>query len=389
MPRSDDSLERLRAAIDELAAADAADVLAEARTEARARVRATLTDALAGAMLERLHEQLPGTQPDEPPPAARSREKRPGRRRGQAATAPREEQSAPASSAPASVPEQSAPDVSAPAPSAPAPPPAESSTETAWYVYGVVDSGNAPPPADLDDLGVQRSLADVTEGQLTAVVSRVPAEEFAEDELRAHLNDMAWVETVARAHERVLDALCRQTTVIPMRLCTVYKTEGGVREMLRRESDALLETLQNLEGKVEWGVKVFFHRRSASRRASGEEPSRESASGAEYMHHRRRERDRGRQLDEQIEAAVAEIHERLDSLSEESTLNPPQRPEVSAHPGEMVLNGAYLVQRENESAFHEEATELQSRFEGIGIELAVTGPWPAYNFLPSAIGAAW
>ena len=55
MPRSDDSLERLRAALDELAAADAADLLNEARIEARARVRATLTDALAHSMLERLH----------------------------------------------------------------------------------------------------------------------------------------------------------------------------------------------------------------------------------------------------------------------------------------------------------------------------------------------
>ena len=353
-----ETTEGLTDALKELGRHDAAEVLAEARAAARARVRSILTDALTEAMLDQAREELEPSERAAP---------------GRAQPTPKARDATPA-------PADGGPSMTAGH---------DPDAEPAWYVYGVVDSGNAPPPADLDDLGVQRSLADVTEGQLTAVVSRVPAEEFAEDELRAHLNDMAWVETVARAHERVLDALCRQTTVIPMRLCTVYKTEGGVREMLRRESAALLEKLQNMEGKVEWGVKVFFHRRSASRRASGEEPSRESASGAEYMHHRRRERDRGRQLDEQIEAAVAEIHERLDSLSEESTLNPPQRPEVSAHPGEMVLNGAYLVQRENESAFHEEATELQSRFEGIGIELAVTGPWPAYNFLPSAIGAAW
>jgi hypothetical protein len=353
-----ETTEGLTDALQELGRHDAAEVLAEARAAARARVRSILTDALTEAMLDQAREELLPTERSAP---------------GRAQPTPK------ASDAP-----------SAPADDARAETAGhDADTEPAWYVYGVIEAGNAPPPADLDDLGVQRSLAVVTEGELTAVVSRVPAAEFAEDELRAHLNDMAWVETVARAHERVLDALCRQATVIPMRLCTVYKTEGGVREMLRRESDALQETLQNLEGKVEWGVKAFFERRSASGSAAREQRSREGASGAEYMDHRRRERDRGRQLDEQVEAAVAEIHERLDSLAEESTLNPPQRPEVSAHSGEMVLNGAYLVKRENESAFHEEETALRSRFAGVGIELVLTGPWPPYNFLPGKIGAAW
>jgi Gas vesicle synthesis protein GvpL/GvpF len=360
-----ETIEDLTDALQELGRHDAAEVLAEARAAARARVRSILTDALTEAMLDEAREELLPSErsaPSRAQPTPEAREPTPEAK--DATPAPADDDR-----------DETAGH--------------DPGTEPAWYVYGVVEAGKAPQPADLHDLGVQQSLAVVTEGELTAVVSRVPADEFAEDELRAHLNDMTWVESVALAHERVLDALCRQTTVIPMRLCTVYKTEGGVREMLRRESDALLETLRNLEGKVEWGVKVFFERRSASRSATREQPSREGASGAEYMDHRRRERDRGRQLDEQIEVAVAEIHERLDSLSEESTLNQPQRPEVSAHPGEMVLNGAYLVQRENESAFHEQAAVLESRFADIGIELVLTGPWPAYNFLPGKIGAAW
>jgi hypothetical protein len=260
-------------------------------------------------------------------------------------------------------------------------------TETAWYVYGVVRAQEAPAAGKLAD--VRRSLTAVTEGELTAMVSPVPAAEFAENELRAHLNDMDWVETVARDHERVLDAICTRTTVIPMRLCTVYKTEGGVREMLLRESDPLLPALDHLDGKTEWGVKVFFERPRESRAARREPASGERGSGAAYMDDRRRQRDHATQLGEQVEAVVATIHDKLDSLAEESTLNPPQRPEVSAHGGEMVLNGAYLVERESESPFHEEIRALQSRFADNGLELVLTGPWPAYNFLPDGIGAAW
>ena len=47
MRAGDESFERLRKAIDELAVGDAAELLSEARAEARARVRSMLSDALA------------------------------------------------------------------------------------------------------------------------------------------------------------------------------------------------------------------------------------------------------------------------------------------------------------------------------------------------------
>jgi hypothetical protein len=333
-----------------------AEVLAEARAEARTRVRSMLTDALVEAMLDHAREGLL------PPGRSAPGNQRPTREAGAAVSAVADD----------SCREDGDRDPG---------------TASAWYVYGIVRADEGVNAAELAD--ARRSLTALTEGKLAAVISPVPAAEFAEDELRAHLNDMDWVEAVARDHERVLDSIWRRTTVVPMRLCTVYKTEGRVREMLRRESDALQEALRHLEGKTEWGVKVFLERPRASRSAASEAVSSESASGAAYMDHRRRERERARVLDQEVEAAVAEIHQTLGMLSDESTLNPPQRPEVSAHDGEMVLNGAYLVEDENESPFHDQAHALQSRFADLGLEIVATGPWPAYNFLPGKVGAAW
>ena len=42
-----------------------------------------------------------------------------------------------------------------------------------------------------------------------------------------------------------------------MRMCTVYRSEGGVREMLIRDAEPLLDAIDQLGGKAEWGVKVF------------------------------------------------------------------------------------------------------------------------------------
>jgi hypothetical protein len=358
-----ETIEHLTDAIQELGRHDAAEVLAEARAGARARVRAMLTDALAEAMLDHAREQLQldrGSVSDQPRRPEAEPTARPDRERSASAGQGRDGNRDPGASA-----------------------------EPAWYVYGVVAAQESPAIAELHDADARQPLETVTEGPLSAVISRVPGDEFAETQLRANLNDMGWVEAVARGHEGVLDALCKRTTVIPMRLCTVYRAEAGVREMLQRESDTFLGALEQLGGKTEWGVKVFFERPRRSRPAAENLESSDSGSGAAYMNRRRRDRDDARLLDEEVEVAVTETHERLASLSADSTLNPPQRAEVTAHSGEMVLNGAYLVENENESPFHERAQVLRSRFKGLGLDLVVTGPWPAYNFLPGRIGAAW
>jgi hypothetical protein len=222
----------------------------------------------------------------------------------------------------------------------------------------------------------------LSEGALAAVTSRVPLDEFDEERLREHLADMTWVEATARAHEGVLDRACEQTTVIPMRMCTVYRTEDGVREMLRRETDAFEEALEHLAGKAEWGVKAFVS-------LDGDEAGGDAATGAAYMERKRTERERRQRALDAAEAAASTIQARLSIAADDANVIPLQRPEASGHAGAMVLNSVYLVADDTRSHFHEEVRALQDEFGPDGIEIILTGPWPAYNFVPGTIGAAW
>jgi gas vesicle protein GvpL/GvpF len=336
--RSDDPVERLRAAIEQVAADDAAELIAAARAEARQRVVATLTDAFADSMLERAREQLSPTR-DRPAP------ERPPERR--------------------------------------------TVDELGWYVYGVVAEGIALATT-LPGVEHSDQITTLSEGPLAAVASKVPLEEFGEARLREHLADMDWVEGVARAHESVLDDIREQTTVIPMRMCTVYRSEDGIRRMLRREAPALTDALEHLEGKTEWGVKVLAdleHARSLE--VDADEDAGQVADGAAYMARKRSERDQQERAAQLIDGAAAQIHERLCEVAGDGLVLPPQRPEASGHRGEMVLNGVYLVHDDDGDAFRREVHELQAAFGSTGLELQITGPWPAYNFVPGTIGAAW
>jgi hypothetical protein len=254
-------------------------------------------------------------------------------------------------------------------------------------VYGVIGPETAPAWTG-PGIDPAHAVSTLRDGSVAAVVSRVAFEEFGEARLREHLADMAWVEATARAHEHVLEQTRAQVTVIPMRMFTVYRSEGGVREMLRREAAALTEALAHLDGKTEMGVKVF-----ADRARAQPEPDREevdaSGAGAAYMERRRRDRDRAEEEARRLEQAAEEIHERLAEIAAQARATPVQRPEASGHAGEMILNGVYLIEDGSLERFAQEVSELQEAFATSALELELTGPWPAYNFVPDTIGAAW
>ena len=54
------------------------------------------------------------------------------------------------------------------------------------------------------------------DGGLALLVSRVPLAEFGEEPLRRNLNEFAWLERVARAHEAVIGAALGRRPVVPL-----------------------------------------------------------------------------------------------------------------------------------------------------------------------------
>jgi hypothetical protein len=231
------------------------------------------------------------------------------------------------------------------------------------------------------------------------LVSAVPLSEYSDDRLREHLNDIEWVERVARAHERVLDQTLEEATILPLRLCTLYRDQEGVRRMLREQQRLLLDELSELEGRREWGAKVFVDQdRLAATLAEVPEaqaPDREAAeagrgrsAGAAYMAALGRARQASDHLQEFGDSVIQEIHAQLEAVADKARANPLQRPELHGRNEHMLLNGAYLVRREHEQELAQIADSLRERWSASGFTLELTGPWPPYNFVsPSAIVA--
>jgi hypothetical protein len=260
-------------------------------------------------------------------------------------------------------------------------------TAKGWYLYGVVGAG-APEP-----LGVEPAVELVTEGRLAGVTSRVPLDEFDETALAERLGDAVWLEENIRRHEQVLERVLASATVLPCRFCTVFRTEADVRLFLSERQDQLAAALAEVSGRVELGVKAFvdparFEAGGAQENEQIRELTAQAAGtqgGRAYLESRRLERLVADERARFGQEAASQLHRRLLDAAERGVLLDLQRPELSGHGEEMVLNGAYLVA--DRPGFERELATLAGELSERGLELELTGPWPPYNFVSEELRA--
>jgi hypothetical protein len=357
---TDDPLSgRLARLLDELARSDAAVVLSEARERARVRVRERLTDELARRMLEQMS--------DEPMP-----------RESAGRSAPPAEHAAPGQSAEASVAGARRD---------------ERSSATAVYVYAIAEAGAgpaAPGMRGVSDAPVRVVTSEAT--GLQALVSDVPLEQFGDDALKRNLNDLPWLSAAALRHEGTVEAAMAETTLVPVRMCTMFRDDDGVREMLARDEPTLAAALGRLRDAHEWGVKVIADidafaaavRRDETRAHARPDPA--TGEGAGYFAALRRDRATREEVAGELDRRARQIHDAVAAIATDVRLHPPSNRELSGYEGEMVLNGAYLVPGERTDDLRALTRSLADRHRGDGLTVELTGPWPPYNFSMPAGG---
>ncbi|MBV8734704.1 MAG: GvpL/GvpF family gas vesicle protein [Solirubrobacterales bacterium] len=257
------------------------------------------------------------------------------------------------------------------------------------YLYCIVSPGSHPELEGLIGVDGRSGVEAITSGELTAITSRVSLEEFGSEPLKRNLEDLEWLERTARAHDAVLAAMMAGDAVVPMRLLTIFTDGSRLLAMLDRERDALRRSLDRLRGHAEWSVKLLVDHRSLERAAH--EQARQLAAarapdspGRAYFARKQGDRTARQKARELAQAAATEAHATLSAHAAASRRLRPQQSELSGRSGEMILNGAYLVEGAQSQLFKDTAAQLRERHRGAGIDVELSGPWAPYNFADEA-----
>ena len=237
------------------------------------------------------------------------------------------------------------------------------------YLYCIVEAADGLELAPSGVGDEANSVYAVHHGGFAAVVSATP-----------HLRHHPSRENLL-AHERVVEAVMQEHTVIPMSFGTILPDDADVVALLRGAASALTEALNAVRGRIELGLNAVWDRdRVLSDLEAEHEPIRtlkdsitRERNGSSYFPRVQL----GQLVEQALETRANElmwgVYEPLRPLS------------VSSRAGkligdDMLLNVAFLVDRAREDEFNHAVQRLAARYEHL-LSFKYTGPWPPYSFV--------
>ncbi|MBO0911401.1 MAG: GvpL/GvpF family gas vesicle protein [Acidobacteria bacterium] len=243
------------------------------------------------------------------------------------------------------------------------------SRESGRYLYGILESRDSRDFGRIGIGGTGEPVYTVNYRDLAAVVSNTAVYVF--DPTREN----------ALAHERVIERVMENDTVIPMSFGAVFRTEQDIREVLKSVYSSLKDVLDQMSGKLEFGLKVNWDRDRIIEDLKQEDPEIRKFHQeilrkhleTTYLARMQLGRMVDRALSQRSIGYVREIYEALSGVCVVSRDNQPIG-------DKMIMNAAFLVERDRELEFDEAVNRIAKKC-GERLKFRYTGPWPPYNFV--------
>jgi Gas vesicle synthesis protein GvpL/GvpF len=237
------------------------------------------------------------------------------------------------------------------------------------YVYGIVEAKEQTTFGKIGIGGAGEMVYMVKYQDIAAVVSKTAVYIF--DPTREN----------ALAHEHVIETVMKNYTIIPMSFGTVFRTDGDIREVLKSIYSSLKDVLNQMAGKLEFGLKVNWDRDQIIEELKQEDEEirqfhqeiiRKHLQST-YLARMQLGRMIDKSLGERSTQYVREIYEALRGVCVASRDNQPIG-------DKMIMNAAFLVERHREGEFDNVVNRIARKY-GKRLKFKYTGPWPPYNFV--------
>jgi len=237
------------------------------------------------------------------------------------------------------------------------------------YIYCITELGQ---PRSFGPLGIGSTgneVYTVCFGGIAAVVSDAPLKRYT----LSRENSLA--------HEKAIEKVMAEHTVLPVRFATVAEDEQKVTRILEQEYDRFKDLLNNIRGKKELGLKAMFkedviykdilqkyhHIKVLKDKVAALEPQKAHLQRMEI----------GKMVEQALEKEKHAVRQDiLDSLL-------PLAGEIKSNNtyGElMIINAAFLVEEKREPEFDQQIQKLEGKYTK-KVRFSYVGTVPPFNFV--------
>lgn len=239
------------------------------------------------------------------------------------------------------------------------------------YVYCIMDGGGQSQ--SFGKIGLENSeVYTIFHKDISAVVSKITFKEMSPD-----------VDSII-THQKVVENSRSLGTTLPVRFGIMFKTDEGVKQLLVKSYKDFRSKMNKLHGKEEFGIKVIIEKEGMEKiRGTVTQNSSEvkkmkkeiskSGEGASYFIKMRMDESIKNETLRKIDEMTSQIHNELSSIVVDSAI-------LKSDLQEIVLNTAYLIDKNDITKFNESIEKIKTQFKKHGLIVHQSGPWAPYSF---------
>ncbi|WP_088228081.1 GvpL/GvpF family gas vesicle protein [Desulfosporosinus sp. FKB] len=219
----------------------------------------------------------------------------------------------------------------------------------------------------------------IESGNLSMIVCPVSREEYSEESIHNHMEDMVWVESQARRHEEIILKTMEDRTVIPLPFCTIYRNVDNVKQQLTVNAEKIENDLNHLENHYEMQVKVLVNSQQLLVKLHNDLPYSGDQNGGGYFQKLQWEKKLKAEMEQMMNDYGESFYQDLNSISTESILL--EKSEVAVQDNYLLVFAAhYLISKEHCQEWDTKLNAFDELTDSLGFMVEVSGPWPAYHF---------
>jgi len=237
------------------------------------------------------------------------------------------------------------------------------------YIYCIISTKEPKTfgPLGIGDRGDE--LYTVSFDEITAVISNSPIKKYS-----VSRDQMV-------AHEKAVEEVMKEYTVLPVRFATVAEDEKKVKKILEKEHDRFKDLLNEMKGKKELGLKAMFKEDviykdilekyediKRLKEVIASKPPEQS-----YYQHIEIGKMIEEALEKEKETHSEEILSILKPIAEDIKIN-------NTYGERMIINAAFLVDKDREAEFDQRINELADKYGDI-VKFKYVGTLPPFNFV--------
>lgn len=257
----------------------------------------------------------------------------------------------------------------------------------AFYLFGLAKTDNlhAWEGLKLED-GSMLLLQPF--GDITAVVTKVPVDDFSGVAAEEKFKDTNWLTHKVLEHKEVIEKIMQHSPVLPVQFGTLFLSLENLEKQIAQNDTSILGYFDKVQNHEEWAVKILLTKEATydylyqKNLAEVSEIFQALKPGVRYLKEKQLQASTKASMAGFLEQSCQHIVEILSRNTIEGCKREVTSADTEQDGKELVLNLAFLVERSKAASFSVLVQSLRDESSPYGIDITVTGPWPTYSFCP-------